>query len=302
MKLSMITKKRVPIKYIFKEIRFPLLIVVFIAMLSEVPPLIIEPSSLPKIPISIATTLGIAISVLLSFKISQSYGRWWEARQVWGAIVNDSRTLVLQLQVYVDHKNPLIKKMAHTQIAWCYALTAALRKQDASEDIKSLLSSKEIKTLETQQNIPLKILGFQINTVKELFSKGDINDFSRTQLEETITRLTSSMGKCERIKNTVFPTNYSFALYIAIYLFVIFLATSEPFRLDFILELIILVLISGLFFSLEKAAYRLQDPFENKATDTPMSTISRTIDINIRQLLDEKELPEPIADKEFYKL
>ena len=110
------------------------------------------------------------------------------------------------------------------------------------------------------------------------------------------------MGKCERIKNTIFPTSYSSALHVAIYLFSIFLAISEPFKLDFILEIVILVLISSVFFSLEKAAYRLQDPFENKPTDTAMSSISRTIDINIRQLLDEEELPEPIAPEKFYTL
>ena len=57
-----------------------------------------------------------------------------------------------------------------------------------------------------------------------------------------------------------------------------------------------------MFFSLEKAAFRLQDPFENKPTDTAMSSISRTIDINIRQLLDEEELPEPIKPGKFYIL
>ena len=208
----------------------------------------------------------------------------------------------MQLQVYVDKKNSNIKKIAYAQIAWCYALTATLRKQDGLENIKGLLTTDEIETLKKQKNIPLKILGFQISSIKELFATKNIDEFSRTQLEETVNKLTTSMGKCERIKNTVFPTNYSLTLHIAIYLFVIFLATSEPFKLNIMLEVIIIVLISSVFFSLEKAAFRLQDPFENKPTDTAMSSISRTIDINIRQLLDEDELPEPIRPEKFYIL
>ena len=298
----MIIKKNIPLGYIFKEISIPAIVVTIIGIIADTLPLFVDKKYLPDIPISIATTLGIAISVLLSFKISQSYGRWWEARQIWGTIVNDSRALVLQLQVYLDKKNPSIKKIAYAQIAWCYALTRALRKQDALEDIKGLLTIDEIEELKIQKNIPLKILGFQISSIRKLFSTESIDEFSRMQLEETINKLTTSMGKCERIKNTVFPTNYSFTLHIAIYLFVIFLATSEPFKLNIILEVVILVLISSVFFSLEKAAYRLQDPFENKPTDTAMSSISRTIDINIRQLLDEEELPEPIAPEKFYTL
>ena len=298
----MIIKEKPQLGYVFNEIKVPLIIVAIIGIFADTLPLFVDKKYLPDIPISIATTLGIAISVLLSFKISQSYGRWWEARQIWGTIVNDSRTLVLQLQVYVDENNPYIKKIAYTQIAWCYALSKTLRKQNVLEDIKDLLAPNEIEVLEAQKNIPLKILGFQINSIKQLFKTEIIDEFSRTQLEETINKLTTSMGKCERIKNTVFPTNYSSTLYIAIYLFVIFLAISEPFKLNVVLEVIILVLVSAVFFSLENAAYRLQDPFENKPTDTAMSSISRTIDINIRQLLDEKELPEPIEAENFYIL
>ena len=125
-----------------------------------------------NIPITIATTLGIAISVLLSFKMSQSYDRWWEARQIWGAIVNDSRTLVLQLLLYVEQHSPATRQIAHTQIAWCYALSRALRRQDALPDVANLLPASATAQLQHQQNIPLKILGFQTAAVRELFVAG----------------------------------------------------------------------------------------------------------------------------------
>ncbi len=70
------------------------------------------------------------------------------------------------------------------------------------------------------------------------------------------------MGKCERIKNTIFPTNYRKGLHAAIYLFVIFLILLVPLQLSIVLEVAIVLLIAMVFF-LEKAAYLLQDPFEN---------------------------------------
>ncbi|WP_228236200.1 bestrophin family protein [Allomuricauda sp. M10] len=295
----MITKQIFPITYIFSEIKISLLTVTLIGVVVDVFPLFF-PGILPDIPISIATTLGIAISILISFKVNQSYDRWWEARKVWGEIVNDSRTLVLQLKMYADANNPMIKTIAYRQIAWCYSLGQSLRNTDPFKNLNGLISDAELKEIQAQKNIPLGILNFQTESIKKLFDEGKLDGFSRLQLEGTLAQLTASMGKCERIKNTVFPTTYRKGLHLAIYLFVIFLAMSEPLRLSVILEVFILVIISMVFFFLEKAAFRLQDPFENQPTDTPVTSIARTIDINLRQLVSETDLPKPVESDDFY--
>lgn len=295
----MIIKKKVPLLYVLDEIKVPLIIVTVIALVADTLPYFIS-EYMPDIPIAIATTLGIAISILVSFKISQSYDRWWEARKIWGAIVNDSRTLVLQLQMYLPPHHEKIKEVGHRQIAWCYCLSQSLRKLDNISLLEGLLSEEEIGNLDAHSNKPLGILSNQTKTVKELFNEGKLEGFSRLQIEETIERLTASMGKCERIKNTVFPTTYRQGLHVAIYLFVVFLCFSIPLRLEIYFEAPILIIVSMLFFFLEKAAYRLQDPFENLPTDTPTHSISRTIEINIRQLLGETEIPEPIQANKFY--
>ena len=79
-------------------------------------------------PIAIPTFLGTAISVILSFKLSQSYDRWWEARKIWGSIFNESRNLILQLQSFVTAGNEEeIKKITCCQIAWAFSLGQTLR-------------------------------------------------------------------------------------------------------------------------------------------------------------------------------
>ncbi|MGB3800100.1 MAG: bestrophin family ion channel [Lewinella sp.] len=295
----MIIRQFLPIEYIFDKIKIPFFIVLFGATAFDILPLLLE-DRLPEFPINIATTLGIAISILLSFKIGQSYDRWWEARKIWGAIVNDSRSLVLQLQLYLQDGDPAVRAMAYRQIAWCYALTRSLREQDPLQDLGGLLPGEELQALRRHQNVPLGILGRQIESAKDLSGSELLDNFSRLQIDETLVRLTASMGKCERIKNTVFPTNYRKGLHAAIYLFVIFLILSAPFTLSIVMEVLIVLLIAMVFFFLEKAAYLLQDPFENLPTDTPMSAISRTIDINIRQLLGETELPPKVEPEAFY--
>ncbi|WP_116107633.1 bestrophin family protein [Lewinella sp. IMCC34191] len=295
----MIIRQFLPIEYIFDKIKIPFFVVLVGATAFDLLSLVLE-DRLPEFPINIATTLGIAISILLSFKIGQSYDRWWEARKIWGAIVNDSRSLVLQLQLYLEDGNPAVRDMAYRQIAWCYALTRSLREQDPLQDLGELLPAEELQALARHKNVPLGILGRQIESAKQLSGSELLDNFSRLQIDETLVRLTASMGKCERIKNTVFPTNYRKGLHAAIYLFVIFLILSVPFTLSVVMEVLIVLLIAMVFFFLEKAAYLLQDPFENLPTDTPMSAISRTIDINIRQLLGETELPPKVEPEEFY--
>lgn len=295
----MIIKHILPAKYVFKEVKISLLVVLLIVLITDIP-VIFFSQHYTEIPITIPTTLGIAISILISFKVNQSYERWWEARKIWGAIVNDSRTLVMQLKMYTETDSPMIKTVAYRQIAWCYSLGQSLRGHDPFENFDGLIPDSELKRLQSQKNVPLGILDLQTDSLKELFDDGKLDKFSRLQLEETMERLTSSMGKCERIKNTVFPTSYRKGLHLAIYLFVIFLSLTEPLNLSIFIEVPVLIILSMVFLFLEKAAFRLQDPFENLPTDTPVTSISRTIDINIRQLLGETDLPEPIEPEDFY--
>lgn len=294
----MIINKKIPIQFFLNEIKVPLLIVILLGLAFGLLPKYF-PGFLPEIPIGIATTLGIAISILLSYKINQSYSRWWEARTIWGGIVNDSRSLVLQLQLYLNEDNPLLHKIAHYQIAWCYALDNSLRKQDVLQSVENLLGKEDLEKIKTQSNVPLAISQLQTETVKKLYDSKSFDEFARTHIEETLLSLVASMGKCERIKNTVFPPTYGQALNVAIYLFVIFLSLSSL-QLNLFLQLIILVSVSMLFFFLQKLAHQLQDPFNNYPTDTPMTALSRTIEINIRQLLGEKEIPKPIEPNKFY--
>ncbi|UII27611.1 hypothetical protein LVD15_04065 [Fulvivirga maritima] len=284
----MILKKNIPISYIISELKTPLISVTLIAIASVILPLIFG-SFFSEIPINIATTLGVAISILLSYMINQSYERWWEARKIWGEIVNDSRTLVLQLQMYLHSENRAIHTMSLRQISWCYCLGRHLRKTESMNTLKQALSESDFEHIKNHLNIPLSILSLQSASLKRLLQSEELDKFSQIRIEETLARLTASMGKCERIKNTVFPSIYRYGLHATIYLFVVFLSLSVAFELQhFILQFFILLIVSAVFFFLEKAAFRMQDPFENIATDTPMTAIAETIESNIMELLNKE--------------
>ena len=255
---------------------------------------------LPEMPLSIPAFLGTSISVLLSFKMNQSYGRWWEARQIWGAIVNDSRSFVIQLQSFLGkEETETVQKLAYRQIAWCYSLGRSLRGQNPLEGVDHLLSPTDVTRVLKHQNRPLGIIQLNAKDIKELRLENHLDTFTHLQLDKTLTRLVASMGKAERINGTVFPSTYRKYLHFIIYIFVITLSISLK-DVNVIFELPLLLVIAVGFFLIEKSAYHLQDPFRNRPSDISVTAISRTIEINIRQLLGEEETPEAIKPNDFY--
>lgn len=297
----MIIEKRIPLGYILSKIIRDLIIALVFSSFAFVITRFVLNFTLPA---TIAAFLGTAISLLISFKLAQSYDRWWEARKVWGAIVNDSRTLVLQLlNLHTGEKSEnhqqIIKRIAYRQMGWCYALGRRLRKLNTTQDLDAFFEKEEFGKLKLQTHVPLAIIDMSMKEVLKLHQSNSINDFQQIQIDRTFAQLVSAMGQAERIKNTVFPKTYRIFLRFFIYVFLFILAFSIT-DLAFYLQIPLMIIISTPLFLLEKSAYHMQDPFENRPTDTSMTAIARTIEISIRQLLGEKELPEPLAPEGFY--
>lgn len=297
----MIIDKRIPFYYTFNEVKNDLLIMLIVGVSTNILTILFHPL-LPEMPLSIPALLGTAISILLSFKMNQSYDRWWEARKAWGAIVNDSRTFVIQLQSFllISDKES-IRRMAYRQIAWCIALSKSLRGLNAAEGIDHLITAPELFEILKHNNKPLAILQLHAKELQQLKQGNNLETFTHLQLDNTLTRLCESMGKSERINSTVFPSTYRQFLHYTIYLFIITLSVALR-QVNMIFEIPLLIFIGAAFFLIEKSAYQLQDPFRNRPSDVPVTAITRTIEINIRQLLGESEVPEAEKPTGFYIL
>ncbi|MDO9275434.1 MAG: bestrophin family ion channel [Lutibacter sp.] len=297
----MLISKLPSILYILGKIRteflFTLGIVITVSFLTK-----IFYADIPEIPIAIPAFLGTAISVLLSFKLNQSYERWWEARKIWGSIVNESRSFTLQLQSFVANGNDKeIKQMAFRHIAWCFSLGQSLRGLNPTENLEKYISQDDIKIISKQNNKPLALLQLNTLQIAQLKNEGKIDVFSQIQLNTTLVSFSDAMGMAERIKSTVFPVTYRIFLHLALYIFVITLSVALNY-MNPLFEIPLLLTITLGFFLLEKTATHLQDPFENKPTDTAMTTIATGIEINIKQLLNETDIPKPLQPNSFYSL
>ncbi|MDF2188964.1 bestrophin family ion channel [Paraflavitalea sp. CAU 1676] len=292
----MLLKKNIPFRYIFGKIQYELLVILIyttiIALLHEFDKVL--PIS---IPLAIPALLGTVISLLLGFRSNQAYDRWWEARHIWGAIVNESRTLARQILTFTDIAEEgddvhyFRDRVIRRQIAWCYSLGQGLRGISARQGLDKYLSKREMEALGHYTNVPAALLEQHGRDLKRALENGWINRYQQVELDRTVTRLCDAMGKCERIKNTVFPHTYSLYIHFSLLLFIALLPFGVIEYFGF-LEIPLVMAVSASFLLIEKMAIHLQDPFENKPTDTPMTTIARNIERDLRQMIRDQEMPE----------
>ncbi|MCH2032855.1 MAG: hypothetical protein MK202_04960 [Tenacibaculum sp.] len=295
----MILDKRVPLKYWFNLIKWDIVLVACFVTASYV----LEQQYLKiELPLSFSGFLGTSITLLLSFKLSQSYDRWWEARKIWGAIVNDSRSFVTQLLNYTNPQaKDTVTKMALRQIAWCYLFADNLREKDTENSIAKYVPEDEKDILRGHNHKPLSILNKHSNDLNTLHRNGDLNYFQQVQIDSTIVRLCESMGKAERIKKTVFPKTYRLTLRFFIFVF-LFLLSLSFMNFEMWIGIPVLIVISIPFLLLEKIAKNVQDPFSNRPTDCPIGSISRTIELNIKELIENKETAIADDSNSFYEM
>lgn len=301
----MLLRKNIPFSYILDKVKYEIIIITIYSTLIYILKSYVNIQYL-AIPATVPSILGTTISLLLAFRTNQSYDRWWEARTIWGAIVNDSRTFIRQTMSFSRYDsninnevNTIVKRISYRQIAWPYILGNSLREQTLYHDVKNLLETEEFNALDKAVNKANALLLSQSKDIQKLLDLNVLTYQQHQQLDNTILSLCNSMGASERIKGTVFPSMYSIFIEVFVYIFALSLplALIEIFGMS---EIPLTAIIVSTFFLVEKTAISLQNPFENKPTDTPVFSIARNIEINIRQMLGETEIPEKVKPEAYY--
>jgi len=287
----MLLKKNIPFKYVFGKIKMEVLLVGLYTGAVTVVYTVFRADGL-SIPLAVPMIMGTVISLLLAFRSNQAYDRWWEARTVWGAIVNDSRSLARQINHFVvpaeDEEQAHFFKVRwiKRQIAWCYSLSRSLRGQDGLAGLEKYLSRSELHAIKGFTHSPMALLEQHGADLRKGLANGLLNSYQQVEIDRTLSKLSDNMGKCERIKNTIFPATYSLYIHFSLLFFFLLL----PFALIDVfgwLTIPVVLAISAAFFLIEKMAIHLQDPFENKPTDTPMTAICATIERDLKQVINE---------------
>lgn len=267
------------------------------------------------LPFSIVGIMGSALAIFIAFRNNSSYGRWWEARTAWSGITNASRVLGRLIITFTDsHKhqeNYNLKRseifkieLVYATIAYVHAMRIDLRRQNNWNDIKQLLPIEVFEKILHVHNIPNQIQLHIGQKIYEAMSNGILGGFDSFQMEGQLLALANHQGTCERIKNTPLLRQYDFFTRIFLYTFIVLL----PFALlkEFIqlessyLIIPVSILISFIFSVMGKVGEVNEDPFENKITDIPLTSICNTIERDLKEMLGEHNLPSEIKEKDGY--
>ncbi|ADV81588.1 bestrophin family protein [Terriglobus saanensis] len=251
--------------------------------------------ALPHVPLAL---FGSAIGLILGFRNNSAYDRWWEARKLWGVIVNNSRSwarLVVSTVASPDASEQqavrtMQVRLVHHQIAYVHAIRQHLRGLAPWEELSPLLHEEEISALQYEKNIPLAIQVQTGKLVQECLQRGWITDLQWSLMNTNIDDLADAQGGCERIKNTPMPKQYDYfpKLFVEIYCLVLPLTLVTNMQWYTPLGS---TLVGFIFLALDKIGRDMEDPFDNTIYDVPLTSISRNIEINLRQILGEEELP-----------
>lgn len=315
---------------------------------------------LPWLPLGV---LGTAVAFITGFKNNAAYDRLWEARKIWGGIVNASRSWTVMVKDFInnDHVNkPLSelelnsihKELVHRHVAWLTALRYQLRKDrpwelhlrhknskmdskhsnfyvyedemPIEEIIDKYITKEEYKTIFAKSNQASQLLGIQSSHLKQLKKDGLIDNFRHMEMSNMLVEFYTLQGKCERIKNFPYPRQFATLNYIFVWIFIILIPYGIMDEFEAFGDKILLILnkselqgtlrfkiqetiakhfvwfsvlfsalISWVFHTMEVIGEISENPFEGGPNDVPITDMSRGIEIDIRQLIDDTDIPEP---------
>lgn len=286
--------------------------------------------AIPWLPVSL---IGTATAFFVGFKNNQSYDRSWEARKIWGAITNHSRTFAATVRAFVSNDqqtenvshesvNDEINVIIYRHIGWLYALknsmaqrtawehvdkaskrqrTALHKTQESFDDeIIRYLSPDEVKWIKTKKNMPTQLLDRQSQHIRQLRNLKLIDAYQHVELQKIIASFYDEQGKSERIKNTPFPRQYATTSTLFIFVFM----TLLPFGLltEFLelgekymfLLIPFNLIVSWVFMFMEYTGDVSENPFEGLLNDVPVGSIVRNIEIDLKDMLGEENLPEKV--------
>lgn len=237
------------------------------------------------------TIIGLPLGIFLGFRNNAAYDRFWEGRRMWGQLVNTSRTITRQVLTMIDgdEAEELRADLIHYVIAYAHALRYHLRDMTPGPRIARILPEAEVLRVQNADNVPIAILQRFADRLAEARKKGWLNAYHQPVLEQSLTVLTDTQGACERIKSTPIPYSYTVLLHriVAVYCLGLPFGLADTIRWA---TPVVVLAISYCFFGLDAVGDELEQPFGLDVNDLPLKSISRTIERNLRERLNE-ELP-----------
>ena len=297
--------------------------------------------NIPWIPVSV---IGTAVAFFVGFKNNQAYDRMWEARKIWGGIVNNSRTWGMQVDAYItalfnnkieeEEIKSIKKRLIYRHIAWLYShrnqllihanwehgnpndhidqtatnyqnkLGVGLVAEEAAKiKLSDYISESELEKINRVNNKCTQIINEQSRDLSQLREGNILDDFRHYGLMKTLGQFYELQGQNERIKAFPLPRQYAnisryfTGVFLLLLPFTLIPELMNKGELGIWLSIPITAMIGWVYIMMELVGEYTENPFEGLPNDIPMFSMCRSIEIDLKEMLQETDLPSPITPK-----
>ena len=236
----------------------------------------------PRIESELSAVLSIALALLIGFRINQSYDRWWEARKLWGTLVNVSRNLAVKIRELQRPDYTDRQRARDIIVAFCLGLKDHLRNEPDLNKLPGFESDKA-----APNHLPSYIVRHLYGLFEKWQTEGRLSDQRLWVLDADARILLDVCGACERIKNTLMSVSWrAFTWHCIVLLLLVF-----PWGLvdDFgLLTIPVTVLFSYFVIAGESVAHIVEEPFGKNEDHLDLESICRGIDRSVSEVLIDR--------------
>ncbi|MEH2199869.1 bestrophin family protein [Nostoc sp.] len=233
-------------------------------------------------------SFNIGFTLLLVFRTNTAHDRFWEGRQLWGALVNTSRNLTRGIWIIVKEQTPQdrVEKEAILRLVTAFAVAMKLHLRSAPLDtqLASLMSEKQYLQLKDTNHPPLQIAYWIGDYLQDRHDRKYLNVYQLTTLHNCVDDLVDILGGCERILKTPLPLIYTIKLRQLLLIFCLILPLEIVSFLNWWTGLI-MAFVSFTLLSIEQIGSEIEEPFGFDPNDLPLNAICNTISNNVEELI-----------------
>lgn len=248
------------------------------------------------LPLACYEFTGAALGLLLVLRTNAGYDRWWEARKLWGGIVNQCRNLAISATAYGPSDPQWQVNMARWVAAFPHVAKASLRGESIPPAVAKLVGQKNAEDLEAADHMPSTVALHLAKHLRRALDSNSIDHFAFMQLDKERATLIDHVGACERIRKTPLALVYSIKIrrFIATFLLTLPFALLHEIEQTWLIPLITMLVAYPLL-SLDQIGVELQNPFDTRnLSHLPLDEIAVTVQRNVCALAGASELQESV--------
>jgi len=232
-------------------------------------------------PIGYHEVAGAIITLILAFRTTTAYSRFWEARTLWGHIVNACRNIDALVSAPLGERDAAVRQIATWVVVFSHMTKHFLRGEtvDGPELIR-LIPPSELERLRASGHPPLHAAREIMQQVVRLEEQGRLGAFAAEHVKQQVVALVNNLGGCERILRTPTPLGYVMLMRRGIALFLASLPLALVERFGIYVPLVTMMVAYPVLM-IEALANELDDPFGHDPNDLPLTKICETIEGNL---------------------